>query len=245
MRLLPALFLTAFSLTAANLPSGESILARSLAKSGGAQAFARVKSAIMTGTVEMVGHNLSGPVAVYQQGEKTYTSIELPGIGKVEEGFDGETAWEVNALTGARIKEGEEKSATVRASKLGLLNSWRDDYKEATTLGEEDVEGKPAWKVQMLPKEGKPEIFYFDKTTSLLVRMTQTIASALGEIPVDALLGDYRTVGGVLVPFSMTQKAMSQVMTMHFDRVEWNPAIPAGRFDLPEAVRILAARAKP
>ena len=234
MRLLPALFLTAFSLTAANQPSGESILARSLAKSGGAQAFARVKSAIMTGTVEMVGHNLSGPVAVYQQGEKTYTSIELPGIGKVEEGFDGETAWEVNALTGARIKEGEEKSATVRASKLGLLNSWRDDYKEAT-----------AWKVQMLPKEGKPEIFYFDKTTSLLVRMTQTIASALGEIPVDALLGDYRTVGGVLVPFSMTQKAMSQVMTMHFDKVEWNPAIPAGRFDLPEAVRILAARAKP
>ena len=245
MKLLSVLLLASLAF-AADLPSGESLLARCLTKSGGTEAYAKVKSAAMTGTVEMVGHNLTGPVSVFQQGEKMYTAIELPGVGKVEEGFDGQTAWEVNALTGARVKDGEEKTAAVRASKMGLdlMNSWREYYKEARTLGEEDVEGKSAWKVQLIPKDGKPETFYFDKESGLLVRMTQTIATALGEIPVDGSLSDYRSVGGILTPFTMTQKAMSQTMTMHFEKVEWNPAIPAKRFDLPAAVKALAERGK-
>lgn len=245
MKFVSALFLASLSF-AASLPSAESILARCLEKSGGAEAYGMVKSASMTGTVEIVGHNITGPVSVFQQGEKMYTAIELPGVGKVEEGFDGQIAWEINALTGARIKEGDEKAATVRASRMGLdlMRSWREYYKEAHTLGEEDVAGKPAWKLQLIPKEGKPETFYFDKESGLLVRMAQTIATALGEIPVEGGLSDYRRVGGILTPFTMTQKAMSQTMTMHFDKVEWNSAIPANRFDLPAVVKALAERSK-
>jgi outer membrane lipoprotein-sorting protein len=240
----PIRFLTFLLLSslafAADLPTAESILARSLAKSGGAAAHAKVKGAIMTGKVEIVGHNISGPVQVFQQGDKNYTVIELPGVGKVEEGYDGETAWEVNALSGPRIKDGEEKNATVRASRLDLLTAWKDLYKEARTVGEENLDGKPAWKVQLTPNDGgKPETLYFDKTSALLVRMSQTIPTALGEIPVEAELSDYRSVAGVLTPFSMTQKAMSQVMTMRFDKVQWNPAIPPDRFDLPPAIRAL------
>ncbi len=245
MKLLAALFLVVTSLCfAADLPSGESILALSLKKSGGEAAFAKIKSATMTGTVEMVGHNITGPVSVFMQGEKMYTTIELPGLGKVEEGYDGSVAWEANALTGPRIKEGEEKTATVRASRMGmdLLNTWREYYREARTLGEEDVNGKPAWKVQLTPKEGKPEAFFFDKQSGLLVRMSQVMSTAMGEIPVEGDLSDYRMVGGVMTPFSMTQKAMSQVMAMHFDKVVWNPAIPPDRFDLPPAVKALAER---
>jgi hypothetical protein len=229
---------------AADLPSGESLLERCLVKSGGAEAYARVKSAKMTGTVELVGHNISGPVSVYQQGDKTYTVIELAGLGKVEEGFDGKTAWETNSLQGPRIKEGEERAATIRSSRMNLMGSWREYYNDARTTGEEDVNGKPAWKVELTPKEGKPETFYFDKSSALLVRITQTASSALGEIPVDVSLSDYRAVGGIQTPFALTQKAMSQVMAMHFDKVEWNPEIPANRFDPPPAIQALIGKGK-
>lgn len=233
-----------FASAAADLPSGESLLERCLVKSGGAEAYAKVKSATMTGTVEIVGRNIAGSVSVYQQGDKTYTAIELPGIGKVEEGFDGTTAWETNALQGPRIKDGEEKAATVRASRLNLMGSWREYYKNARTIGEEDVEGKPAWKVELTPKEGKPEVFFFDKNSGLLVRMTQTVSSAMGEIPVDVSLTDYRNVRGIQTPFSMIQKAMSQVMAMHFEKVEWNPDLPANRFDPPPAIQALISKRK-
>jgi zinc protease len=241
-------FLSAFLLTpllfAADLPSADKLLQLSLERSGGAQALARAKNAVMTGTVEMAGHNISGPVELYQDGSKSYTVINLPGIGKVEEGFDGETAWEMNALQGARIKDGEEKAAIERSSKISLLSSWRDYYKQGKTVGSEDVEGKPAWKVEMTPKEGKPEMFYFDKDTMLLVRTTATVATPLGEIPVEAMMGDYRVVDGIKTPFTMTEKAMSQVIVMKFDKVQYNVPIAADRFALPPAVKALAAKRK-
>jgi len=237
-------FLLAPLLFAADLPSADKLLQLSLERSGGALALAKAKNAVMTGTVEMAGHNITGPVELYQDGSKSYTVIDLPGIGKVEEGFDGETAWEMNALQGARIKDGDEKAAIERSSKISLLSSWHDYYKQGKTVGSEDVEGKPAWKVEMTPKEGKPETFYFDKNTMLLVRTTATIATPLGEIPVDALMGDYRVVDGIQTPFTLTQKAMSQVIVMKFDKVQYNAPIAADRFDLPPAVKALAAKRK-
>jgi hypothetical protein len=241
MKLITSLLLASVAF-AADLPSGEKVLDQSLARSGGAAAYARVKSFVMTGTVEMTGHNINGPISIYQQGDKTYSVTELPGIGKIEEGCDGETAWEMNALQGARIKDGPEKVASMRAAKMTLLSTWRESYKSARTVGIENVDGKPAWKVEMTPKEGAPEMYYFDRKSALLVRMTQTLPTALGDIPVDVSLSDYRPVDGIQTPFAMVQKAMSQTLNMRFDKVTYNAKIEPTRFDLPLPVKALLKR---
>jgi hypothetical protein len=239
---LPILF--ASEVSAADVPSGEKVLQISLERSGGPAAFSKLKSAVMTGTVEMAGHNITGPITLYQQNGKSYTAIELPGIGKVEEGFDGDVAWEANALQGARIKLGEERSAAARASRISVLDSWRELYTSAKNVGSEDIGGKPAWKIELTPKEGKPETMYFDQASGLLVRSSQTLTTAMGDIPVESELADYRTVDGIKTPFTMTQKAMSQTMIMHFEKVTYNAEIPAAKFELPAAVKALAAKSK-
>src|ERR1700722_14746243 len=193
---------------AADTPSGESLLQRYIDKSGGAQAYANAKNMSMSGTVEMTGGNISGTVTIFEEGTKSYTAMDFPGIGKVEEGFDGETAWEDSALEGPRILEGDEKAAAKRAATLALITSWRKVYKDAHTAGEADVEGKPAWKVEMTPREGKPETFFFDKESSLLVRLLAVVSSPLGEIVGGVTLSHYRAVDGIQTPFTMTQGAM-------------------------------------
>jgi hypothetical protein len=231
-------------LTAQELPPADKLLQLSLERSGGEAAFARLKNAVMTGTIEINGHNISGTVAVYQADGKSYTAIELPGIGKVEEGFDGTTAWESNALQGPRIKSGDEREAVAHASRISMLSGWRDEYASAKTVGTEDVNGKPAWKVVMTPKSGKPETFYFDKASGLLVRTAETMVTPLGEISVEADMSDYRPVDGVETPFTTTQKAISQVMVMHFDKVAYNTDIAPDRFDLPAPIKALRDRDK-
>ncbi len=228
------------------LPQGEALIRRCIESEGGAKAIERAQTAIMTGTVELTGHNISGPLEIYQQGVKSYTQIELAGIGKLEEGFDGEVAWESNLLQGPRIKEGEELEATRRASRMSVLGDWKDYYKSAVTAGSEDVNGKPAWKVAMTPTRGASvEQFYFDRDSGLLVKMTQTLPTALGDIPVEMTLGDYRAVDGIQTPFLMTQSAMGQNMSLHIAKVVYNGKIPEGRFDLPAEVKALAAKKKP
>jgi hypothetical protein len=231
---------------AADLPSGESLIRLCIEREGGEKALNRAQTAIMTGTVELVGHNISGSLEIYQQGEKTYTVIELPGIGKVEEGFDGEVAWESNVLQGPRIKDSEELAAVKRESRISLLSDWKQYYQSAVTVGSEDVDGKPAWKVAMTPSEGTAvEHFFLDRDSGLLVKMTQTLPTPLGDIPVEMTLGDYRLVDGIQTPFAMTQSAMGQNMAMHIDKITYNAAMPPGRFDLPAEVKALAAKKKP
>lgn len=243
MRLLSAFVVCSSLAFSADLPSAEDLLAKSLQQSGG-KSYAEAKSVVLTGTVELQGHNIRGPVAITQKDGKSYTSIYLPGIGKVEEGSDGNTAWEMNALQGARIKEGEEKAAVERSERLNILSTWRDYYTSARTVGSEDVNGKPTWKVELTPKTGKPEFFYLDQKTLLLARMAQTVATALGEISVDSTVSDYRLVDGIQTPFRMTQNAMGQVMEMHFDSVRYNVPISDERFALPADVKAILEKRK-
>lgn len=230
---------------AADLPSGESLIQRCIQREGGEKALDRAQTAVMTGTVELVGHNLTGPLEVYQQGDKAYTVIELAGIGKIEEGFDGQVAWESNILQGPRIKEGEELEAARRASRVSVLSDWKQYYKSAVTVGAREIDGKPAWQVAMTPFEGSVEQYYFDRDSGLIVRMTQTLPTALGDIPVEMTLGDYRAVDGIQTPFFMTQTAMGQNMAMRLDKVTYGAQIPPGRFDLPPEVKALTEKKKP
>jgi hypothetical protein len=243
------LVLSAVSCFAADLPSADSLLKKSMAAMGGEAALARVKGSVLSGTVEMAGGSLTGPVVMYGSGGKQYVAIELPGVGKIEEGFDGETAWEMSALQGVRIKDGAERELAVRGAKMSPLSDWQEFYTDAKTVGEEPVDGKPAWKIVMTPKTSeaktaKPETFYLDKESLLLVRTTMTMTMALGEIDVDESIGDYRPVNGIQTPFRMVQKAMNQVLTMKFDKASYDAEIPAGRFDLPPAVKTMVERRK-
>lgn len=242
--LLVAAFLQTGAFGAADLPSAEEVLQKCIERSGGAERLADAKSVEMTGAVEMVGRNVSGSIVINEQGEKSYSAIELPGIGKIEEGFDGSVAWESSAIQGARIKEGDEKAAVERSSSFRVLTHWKEYYSAIRTTGSEDVDGKPAWKVEMTPRQGKVETFYFDRDSGLLARMDQTVPSPLGEIPTELDLGDYRVIDGVQTPFSMTQKVVGQTIAIRLEKVTYNGAITPGRFDLPPAVKELLNKKK-
>jgi hypothetical protein len=170
--------------------------------------------------------------------------MEFAGIGKIEEGYDGEIAWENSALQGPRVLEGDEKIEVKHAATLSLITSWRDVYKDAQTVGSEDIDGKPAWKVEMTPKEGRPETFYFDRDSGLLVRIAAVFSSPLGSIQTESTMSDFRPVDGILTPFTLTEKAMSQNIVMRFRSVAYNVSLPKDRFALPEGVKTLAARRK-
>ena len=243
---LPAAFLAVSLVWSADLPSGESLIQRCIQKEGGSQAMERSQTAVMTGTVEVVGRNISGAFEIDQQGEKSYTKLDLPGVGKIEEGFDGTIAWESNLIQGTRIKDGDELEATRRASRVSILGDWKDYYKSAITKGQSDVNGKPAWQVEMTPTKGQgAEEFYFDKDSGLLVKMTQTMPTGFGDIPVEMTLSDYRPVEGILTPFLMNQSAMGQNMALHIEKVTYSAKIPPATFDLPPAVKELVAKKKP
>ncbi len=91
MRLLTrsgALITFAVSLAlAGDMPTGDSLLQRYIDRSGGAEAYAKAKNMSMTGTVEIEGRNISGDVAIFEEGEKSWTAMEFAGYRKDRRGL--------------------------------------------------------------------------------------------------------------------------------------------------------------
>ena len=236
---LPALF-CASSFAADKLPSADSVLEKFAQAIGGKAVLEKIHSTQATGTFEMPAAGVQGSVKVYnQEPNLMYSVVDLAGVGKIEEGVNGDVAWQLSALQGARIKSGDERAAALRESDYKAHLDWHTHYKSAETTGADTVDGKAVWVVVLTPKEGKPETEYYDKESGLLLKKTMVIASPMGEVPVESLMSDYRMENGMMTPHKLMQTAAGQQFSIKIDKMETNVAIPKETFDLPPAIKAL------
>jgi hypothetical protein len=246
-RMMPAVILAALAFSAAaadeKLPKGEDIMDKFVDVTGGKAAYEKVHTEKWTGTFEFVGKDIKGSITSYRaEPAKTFTTIELEGVGTVEDGTDGETSWTRSAMQGPRIKQGDERAASLREAVMRSPIEWRKQYKQAETAGIEKIGDQSCYKVVLTPNEGKPETRYFDQKSNLMVKMTLTLASPMGEIPTETILSDYKEQDGLLSPHKIQQSAMGQEFLITIAHVEYNVDIPQGRFDLPADVKALMAK---
>src|SRR6266536_2414902 len=201
-----AVLLAAGALPAADdLPKAETILDKYIEVTCGKAAYEKRHTEISTGTMEIVGKGIKGSLTSYRsEPNKSYTEIELQGLGKIQEGTDGTVAWSLSAIQGPRLKEGDEKSTALQAARFNADLNWRDAYK-AETLGVEQVDGKDCYKVRLTPKEGMPITRYYDKQSNLLVKLAITMKNPMGEFAVESKVSDYRKEGDLLMPHKISQ----------------------------------------
>lgn len=230
-----------FLLAADDLPKGEDVLAKYVEATGGRAAYEKIHGSISKGSMLLPSQNIKGSLTVYESEPSKQVSVaDFPGIGKMEEGTDGTIAWSVSALQGARLKEGEEKAAALRAanSENKFLN-WKKFYKSVENKGVEDVDGKPCYKLVLTPFEGKGETEFYDKSTGLIVKEAAAVTTPMGEVPVNTLVSDYRKEGDILMPHKLRQSAAGQTFEITIESVTFNPEIPKERFDPPAEVKAL------
>lgn len=239
-------FLTAFSAFSViafaddALPPAQTIIDRFIQVTGGRAAYEKRTSEIMKGTVEMGAQNIKGTVTRYSQPpDKSYTLMELDGVGKIEEGAAGGVVWENNPMTGPRVKSGDEKAQGLRDAVFNGQLNWQKMFSKAETVGVETVNGEPCYKVLFTPIDGKPETTYYEKKSGLAVKTTTVASSPMGEFPVEEDLSDYKSFDGVMVPTKMVQKVAGQEFVITVQTVTANQPIPEDRFNPPPEIKTL------
>ena len=230
---------------AAPRPTAEQVLDGFVEATGGKAAYAKLKSSQMTGTIEIMGRGVKGGVSIYKMPGKTYMMLDLEGVGLIESGVSNGISWERSQLTGARIKSGDEAAASIRESDMDTRASWRKHYTSAVLDGEETINGQPAWKLTLTPKQGKPETWFFNRENGLLVKVALTVKSPMGEVTAESSMENYKEAGGIMVPRRMTQKVLNVEMKTEFDAVNFNVDVPSRYFDLPADVKALADKQAP
>jgi len=231
-----------FSLARAadDLPKADNILDKYVEATGGKAAYQKHHNEVSKGSLSIASVGLKGDLTSYRaEPDKSLTEIDLGGMGKSTEGSDGKIFWSKSSMMGPHVKEGAEKTQAELSSKFNAELNWRDLFKDVKTVGTDTVEGKDCYKVQLTPADGGPITQCYDKESGLMVKMTMTAQTPMGEQTVDSFATDYRKEGEILMPHKIKQVLAGQEILITIDSVTFNADIPADKFELPDEIKAL------
>jgi hypothetical protein len=136
--------------------------------------------------------------------------------------------------------KGAELAQMMRMSRLNAMSNWREYYDSATTEADEEIDGKPCYRVAMMPKgEAKAELVWFEKDSGLVAQSRILLQSPTGEMTVESRPSDYRVVSGLKLAHKQIQTAGTAQIRTTMEKIEINVEIPAARFEPPAEVKAL------
>lgn len=215
------------------LPTVDQILDKYEILTGGKIRGSKITSIVTKGVFEIPAMSIKGTVEIYAKApNKMFTVQNIPGFGVITDGYDGQIAWTQDPSSGLRQKKGEELAQTKRLA--DFTGNVRTHYSKFELKGMEKVADKDAYIVIATPNEGKPETWFFDTQSGLLLRSDMTIISPMGEIPVKMFFEDYREFEGMLVPYTTRQVATAFTAVIKIEEVKTNVAIDDTKFVIPK-----------
>ena len=221
-------------------PDAAKVLDRYIEATGGKAAHDAIRNSVSKMTLSLPAQDVSFAMTVYAaRPNQVYSLLESPMTGRIENGVSGDVVWDLSAMTGPRLREGQERTNGLRDATFDPWSRWREIYEQAALAGVDTVNGKPCDKVVVTPKAGKPRTAYFDRASGLLRRLDVTFESPAAVATMRILLDDYRKAGGILVAYRTEIEAMGQTRVTVLDSIAHNVDLPADRFEPPAEVKKL------
>lgn len=138
--------------------------------------------------------------------------------------FDGEKGYSINPMTGSSkpVELKEDQLKQVQNNNI-FSNELMRYYKNGklTLAGEENVNGKTAYKLKAEIEGAKPVFLYLDKNSYLLLK-TSTLVTQMGaSVKIESYMYDYSETDGVIIPMKTLAKVNGMDAAMiTFDKVE-------------------------
>ncbi len=221
----------------ADLPDGFSLLEKHIEAVGGKEAVKKVERLRMNGTFTITAMGMTGDLLIQLEAPgKMAVVVELPGMGQIDQGTDGEVAWQ-STMPGApaQIVEGEPAEALKDQARFTDEYTPRETYESAVTIGKELFEDQMVYRVETKKKrtEAVSQSLYSVDTGLLLAEMKKSSPDA-ENFDLVTVMSDYRKVGDlVLMPHKMTASTPQFDQVIEMSAIEINPEFEAGTFDTP------------
>jgi len=236
--------LVAAPLSAATL---DDVLSQHFEALGGKEKIAAVQSA------KMVARQVFGPQEVpatiyWKRPNMVRLEFTLQGMTGVQ-AYDGATAWMVMPFLGKTEPEemtGDDLKDIVEQADMidGPLFDWQQKGHAVEFLGEEEIEGTPAWKLKLTRKNGDVSTIWLDKEAYVQIKSEGKRKRGDQEIDIETSYGDYKEVGGLYFPHSIESKPKGapQGATITIESIELDAAIDETIFAMPAAAPATGGR---
>ncbi|MEO6638529.1 MAG: hypothetical protein ABIN25_09640 [Ginsengibacter sp.] len=204
--LLSVFAFTMVSFSFAQDQTADQIVDKYIAAIGGKEAWSKVKSMVMTGTMKVQGTDIGIVATVLdQKGMKQEISVNgmtgyqivTPVSGWNFMPFQGQK--EPEPITADDLKESQEQLDV-----KGNLIDYKAKGHSIELLGTDDVDGVEALKLKETLKSGKVETIYIDPATYYIIRVVSKQKANGQEQEVTSDLSNYQKLPeGIVVPMSV------------------------------------------
>jgi zinc protease len=211
--------------------SAEDLIQEYIKAIGGVEAHKKIKTRVLKGTLDIPAQGVSAPMTIQAKApDRMRTEIDLPGLGKIVEGFDGKLAWSNNPFTGLTKKPADQQAQAKRQADFYRDVELLDRYESWTLKGKQTVNGKSTHVIEGKSKEGTTDTFYLDETTHLIVQMKSRESGSDTIIQ----LSDHRSVDGLKIPFSIDVDAgAAGSLSLRVDQVQHDVSLNDSLFAFP------------
>ena len=224
---------------AEQLPPAKELIEKFVTATNAVPIMAKHSSVRTKGKFEMAAAGVAGDLEISQaRPNKTVMRITLAGMGQIEQGFDGTTAWAVNPMQGPRILSGKELDQVREESSFGASSRQGPNVASAETVERTTMNNEPCYKVKMVWKSGRETFDCYSVASGLLIASVAKQESPMGTVDVTNLISDYKDFGGQKVATRLTQQVMGQEQVLTISSVEYDAA-DAPKFEMPAAIKAL------
>lgn len=233
----------------ANAQDGEvtvdQLIEKNLEAKGGREKIESVDTARVKGTMSMMGTEAPF-VLEWKEPDRMRMELSFQGMTMVQ-AFDGETAWMLNPFMGKaepeKMSEEDADMVKEQADLHGPLFNPKEKGYEVAYVGEEEVEGTPAYKLEVTHESGQKTYIYLDKEYFLEIQTESKRTIRGQEVESTTAIGDYKEVDGLMMAHSLDSTMTGPQgpgggFNMTIESVELNPELAEERFAMPEAAPV-------
>ncbi len=182
---------------------------------------ANFKTIKITANTSMMGMDM--PTEMWMKNPnkiKTVTSFNGQEMVQV---FDGEKGYMINPMAGSNTPVEMTAEQVNSIIKNNMFQNYMANYLKTgqlTLAGEDNVNGKPAFKVKADIGSGNSAMIYIDKSTYLILKTVADVNQGGMAVSVEAYPSEYTETNGLLLPMKTTTSASGMEIVTTFKKVE-------------------------
>jgi hypothetical protein len=183
----------------------------------------KFKTIKVTAKMSMPAMGMEMPMEMWMKNPNKIKSVTSFNGQDMIQVFDGEKGYMVNPMTGSSspVEMSADDIASIKRNNM-FENYLANYHKEGklTLLGEEAVNGAPAFKIKAAINPTTTTDMFIDKSTYRLVKSTVNSNSQGMAVSVDSFPTDYQEINGFVIPMKTTMTMQGMEFSIIFSKVE-------------------------
>jgi outer membrane lipoprotein-sorting protein len=163
------------------------------------------------------------PMEIWMKNPNKFKSVTSFNGQDIIQVFDGEKGYSVNPMAGSSEPVEMTVDQVKEVTRSNMFNNYMVQYMKdgkLTLEGEDNVNGKPAFKVKAALDGGNSAMMFIDKSTYLILKTVADVNQGGMAMSVESFPSEYTETNGILLPMKTTTSASGMEIVTTFTKVE-------------------------